>query len=238
MTDYAQGFGSGTMGPGKGTTNAVRLRPNALDAQDRQALCSTICKCNAMPSVGSKGQMLKQQCVSGRLKAADALANHQSPYKAEVNYDMTQDPPAPIMDRGIVTKTHDYLPGWIQKYWPGGLRDYTPGIGNIRRPDVVIVRDASQPPTQDNLKNVVEIKFPPDAVDLKQQAAYEEIAGEPNKVVTIGPSDCGCAGNENAETESSSAPSFSSQLGKLFSQGLNNYLHGGLPAPPVPLPVP
>jgi hypothetical protein len=238
MTDYAQGSGSGAMAPGQGKTNAVRLRPNALDVQDRQALCFTICKCNTMPPVGSKGQMLKQQCVSGRLKTADALANYQSPYKAEVNYDMSQDPPAPIMERRIVTKAHDYLPGWIQKYWPGGLKDYTPGIGNIRRPDVVIVKNASQPPTQDNLKNVVEIKFPPDAVDLKQQAAYEEIAGEPNKVVTMGPSDCECSGKENAQTESSSAPSFSSQLGKLFSQGLSNYLHGGPPAPPLPLPIP
>jgi hypothetical protein len=56
MTDYARGTGSGSMTPGEGTTNTVRPRPNALDPQDRQAICSAICKCNAMPSIGSEGQ--------------------------------------------------------------------------------------------------------------------------------------------------------------------------------------
>lgn len=125
MTDYAKGTGSGSTGSGEGRTNIVRLRRNGLDSEDRQALCGVICRCNSMPSVGVSGQQLKQQCVSGRLKAADAISDHRSPYKAEVNYDMSRDPPAPIMDSGVVTKTHDYLPGWIQKYWPGGLGGYT-----------------------------------------------------------------------------------------------------------------
>lgn len=224
------------MTPGEGTTNTVRLRPNALDPQDRQAICSAICKCNAMPSIGSEGQTLKQQCVSSRLKTADALADHQSPYKAEVNYDMSQDPPAPIMDSGVVTKTHDYLPGWIQKYWPGGLGGYTPGIGNIRRPDVVVVNDPSSPPTQDNLKNVVEIKFPPDRLDNKQRDAYARIAGDPGKVVVMGPSDCGCSDATQAEPET--ATSTMSQAARLFGHGLKNFMQGGMPPPPVPLPVP
>lgn len=238
MTDYAKDSGTGSMGPGEGQTNTVRLRPHTLDPQDRQTICSVICKCNAMPSIGAEGQALKQQCVSGRLKAADAVSAHQSPYKPEVNYDMSKDPPAPIMDSGIVTKTHDYLPGWIQKYWPGGLGSYTPGVGNIRRPDVVIVTNPSLPPTQDNLKNVVEIKFPPDNVDRKQQDAYERIAGDPDKVVTMRPSDCGCSSDADEQPESSTSTSTASQFGKLFSQGLNGYLRGGMPPPPVPLPVP
>ncbi|RQZ75944.1 VRR-NUC domain-containing protein [Burkholderia glumae] len=235
MTDYAQGQGSGSTGQGDGRTNPVRVRRNGLDAQDRQALCSVICKCNAMPTIGADGQKLKQQCVSGRLKAADAIGDHQSPYKAEINYDMSRDPPAPIMDSRIVTKAHDYLPGWIQKYWPGGLDSYTPGIGNIRRPDVVIVNDPSLPPTQDNLKSVVEIKFPPDRVDPKQQDAYERIAGDPSKVATMGPGDCGCSDDKPNEAESSQ--SALSQLGKLIGQGLKGSLGGPMP-PPVPLPVP
>ncbi|NIF54868.1 VRR-NUC domain-containing protein [Burkholderia sp. Ax-1724] len=242
MTDYAQESGIGSTGPGAGTTNTVRLRPNSLDPKDRQFLCSAICKCNATPSIGISGQRLKQQCVSGRLRAMDSAVDHQSPYKPEVNYDMTQDPPAPIMDSAVITKAHDWLPGWIQKYWPGGLSGYTPGVGNIRRPDAVIVNDPSLPPTQDNLKNVVELKFPPDAIDLKQQAAYEEIAGDPGKVATMGPGDCGCSDDKSQEdSETSSARSFASQIGKLFSQGLNGYVHGtpgGMPPPPVPFPVP
>lgn len=236
MTDYAKSSGSGSMGPGDGQTNTVRLRPNSLDPQDRQAICSAICKCNSMPSIGAKGQTLKQQCVSARLKAADALTDNQSPYKPEVNYDMSKEPPAPIMDSGIVTKTHEYLPGWIQKYWPGGLNGYAPGVGNIRRPDVVVVNDPSSAPTQDNIKNVVEIKFPPDTLDRKQQDAYSRIAGDPDKVVAMSPSDCGCS--DDRQEQAAASTSAAAQLGKLFSQGLNGYLHGGLPPPPVPLPVP
>jgi hypothetical protein len=155
-----------------------------------------------MPSIGSEGQTLKQQCVSGRLKSADALADHQSPYKAEVNYDMTQDPPAPIMDSGIVTKSHAYLPGWIQKY----------------------------------LKNVVEIKFPPDRFDTKQCDAYARIAGDPGKVVVMGPSDCGCSDDQQARPES--ATSMASQAARLFGQGLKSFMQGGMPPPPIPMPVP
>jgi hypothetical protein len=235
MTDYAQGTGAGATGPGDGRTNPVRVRRNALDAQDREALCSVICKCNAMPSIGVTGQKLKQQCVSGRLKAADAIGDHQSPYKAEINYDMSRDPPSPIMNSQVVTKAHDYLPGWIQKYWPGGLDGYTPGVGNIRRPDVVIVNDPSLPPTQDNLKSVVEIKFPPDQFDPKQQEAYERIAGDPSKVATMGPNDCGCSDEQPEQEESTQ--SAASALRNLIGQGLKGSLGGPMP-PRMPFPLP
>lgn len=151
-----------TTGPGHGRTNTIRARRDSLDPRDRQVLCAVVCKCDAVPSIGLGGQRLKQQCVSGRLKVADAMGDYRSPYKAEINYDMSRDPPAPIMDSGMPTKAHAYLPGWIRKHWAGGLGGYTPGIGNIRRPDVVIVNDASLAPIQGNIKSVVEIKFPPD----------------------------------------------------------------------------
>ena len=68
---------------------------------------------------------------------------------------MTQTPPAPIMDSGVDTKGHDFVPGWIRKYWgskPEHAPTFKPGTGAIRRPDVVIVKDGSKPPTQDNIK--------------------------------------------------------------------------------------
>lgn len=234
MTDYAKGTGSGSTGSGEGRTNIVRLRRNGLDSEDRQALCGVICRCNSMPSVGVSGQQLKQQCVSGRLKAADAISDHRSSYKAEVNYDMSRDPPAPIMDSGVVTKTHDYLPGWIQKYWPGGLGGYTPSVGNIRRPDIVIVNDPSLPPTQDNLKSVVEIKFPGDTLTRTQRDAYAQIAGDSSKVSVIGPDECDC---DRGKTEQPSGRSAVSTSGESsFGAGLDAYLHSP-PPPPAPPPV-
>ncbi|MCS3395416.1 VRR-NUC domain-containing protein [Burkholderia thailandensis] len=235
MTDYAKGYGSGSTGAGEGRTNTVHLRRNTLSPEDRQALCSAICKCNSMPTIGASGQNLKQQCVSGRLKVADALSGHQSPYKAEINYDMTRDPPAPIMDSGVLTKAHDFLPGWIQKYWPGGLPGYKPGVGNIRRPDVVVVNDPSLPPTQDNLKSVVEVKFPGDTFSDMQRNAYERIAGDPAKVAVLGPEKCGC-GNESQQQQT--APSTSSAIDDL-TEGARTILRNGPPPiiPPTPVPV-
>jgi hypothetical protein len=183
-----------------------------------------------MPSVGVGGQKLRQQCVSGRLKAADALSGNMSPYKAEVNYDMSREPPAPIMDSGIATRVHDYLPGWIQKYWPGGLGGYTPGVGNIRRPDVVVVRNSSLPPTQDNLKSVVEVKFPGDTFSAAQRDAYERIAGSADKVEEMAPDSCGCS-EDGGQTQS--VPSTSS-VPDSFDESLRTTLRIVPLAPPIP----
>ncbi len=57
----------------------------------------------------------------------------------------------------------------------------------VRRPDVVIVNDPTKPPTQDNIKQVVEIKFPPDKMDERQELAYIRIAGDETKLVEMGP---------------------------------------------------
>jgi hypothetical protein len=192
-----------------GTTTQVRITRPRLDAKDKKVLCSAICKCKDTPGIGKDGRSLKQSCVSGRLKALDGVLDHRSPYKPEVNYDMTKQPPAPIMDSGVETKGHDWLPGWITKYWSkpdeqGAVRPpFQAGEGMIRRPDVVIVNDPVKPPTQDNIKQVVEIKFPPDKRDLRQNAAYTQIAGDENKLVLMGPEDCDC---DQPEHESIKVP--------------------------------
>jgi len=189
---------TGGMSRGEGTTTTVKInRPN-VDFVDKKVLCSAICKCKDTPGTGKDGRSLKQSCVSGRLKALDGILEHRSPYKPEVNYDMTKQPPAPIMDSGVQTKGHDWLPGWIKKYWDkpdeqGVQRPpFQAGEGMVRRPDVVIVNDPTKPPTQDNIKQVVEIKFPPDKRDARQDAAYTQIAGDENKLVVMGPEDCDC----------------------------------------------
>jgi hypothetical protein len=177
----------------EGTTTPVNLdRPNA-DQKDKQVLCSAICQCKSTPGIGKDGRSLKQACVSGRLKTLDGLLKHRSPYKPEVNYDMTRQPPTPIMDSANDAKPHDWLPGFIKKHWEADHGSpYLKGAGMVRRPDVVIVNDPTRPPTQDNIKQVVEIKFPPDKMDDPQREAYTQIAGSPNKLVEMGPDDCDC----------------------------------------------
>ena len=158
-----------------------------------------MCKCDKQPNIGKDGQQLKQGCVSAHLKGLDKALYYRSNYKQELNYDMTQTPPAPITDSGVNTKVHDYLPGWIKKYWgskPEHSPTYKAGTGLIRRPDVVIVKDASKPPTQDNIKQIVEMKFPPDTLTTRQRDAYVQIAGEDNKLATLEPGDCDCQSDE------------------------------------------
>lgn len=178
-----------------GTTTPLRLGQPQLAPLDKKVLCSAMCQCDKMPDIGKDGKQLKQFCVSGRLQVLDRMSHHQSPYKQEINYDMSQSPPAPIMDRGIATMGHRYLPGWITKYWgtqPEHSASYTAGLGLIRRPDVVIVKDPAKPPTQDNIKQIVEMKFPPDKLTEFQETAYLTIAGSKTKFRTLEPGDCDC----------------------------------------------
>ncbi|KEZ67459.1 MULTISPECIES: VRR-NUC domain-containing protein [Pseudomonas] len=186
----------------EGTTTPVKLSKPELDFADKKVLCSAICKCKSTPGIGKDGRSLKQSCVSGQLKALDGILQHRSPYKPEVNYDMTRQPPAPIMDRNVETKGHDWLPGWIKKWWDapddqGTQRgSFKAGRGLIRRPDVVIVNDPTRPPTQDNIKQVVEIKFPPDKMNEAQRKAYTLISGDEDKLVELEPSHCDCNQSE------------------------------------------
>jgi hypothetical protein len=183
---------TGGMSP-EGTTTVVTINRPKVDGADKDVLCS------AMPGIGKDGRSLKQSCVSARLRGLDELLQHRSNYKPEVNYDMTQEPPAPIMDGEVATKGHDWLPGWISKWWDtrseqGAQRPrFKAGKGYIRRPDVVIVYDPTKPPVQANIKQVVEVKFPPDTRDAVQDAAYIRIAGDDTKLVLLEPSDCDCS---------------------------------------------
>lgn len=181
-----------------GTTTVVRIAQPKIDPIDKKILCSAMCDCEKDPKIGKDGRELKQACVADRMKTLDGILLNKSPYKQELNYDMTKEPPAPIMDSRIATKGHDWLPGWVKKYWDKDPDhpEFQAGTGQIRRPDVVIVNDPAKPPTQDNIKQIVEMKFPPDTISEQQRAAYIEIGGGAKKLVTLQPSDCDCSSDE------------------------------------------
>ncbi len=178
-----------------GTTTLVRVNKVKVDSLDKKILCSAMCKCDKQPNIGKDGKQLKQGCVAAHLQGLEIALNHQSNYKQEINFDMTQTPPSPIMDSIIETKGHNYLRGWIDKHWgskPEHSRDYKSGTGLVRRPDVLIVKDASKPPTQDNIKQIVEMKFPPNKLTEAQEQAYVKIIGDENKLAKLEPGDCDC----------------------------------------------
>ena len=70
--------------------------------------------------------------------------------------------------------------------------EYAPGKGNVRRPDVVIVKDPSLPPTQDNLRAVVEMKFPGDEYSPLHQMQDRQIAGPNASTELLTVDKCGC----------------------------------------------
>ncbi|XTO33708.1 VRR-NUC domain-containing protein [Pseudomonas aeruginosa] len=115
---------------------------------------------------------------------------------------MTKNPPQPILDSQTGNSPHGWIPGWISKYWDEDPEHppFKPGKGMIRRPDVIIVQNPNRPPTQDNIKQVVEMKFPPDPHNREQLEDYAAIAGNKNKIVEMKPSDCDC-GQENQRSK-------------------------------------
>ena len=162
-----------------------------LNASDKSFLCGHVCFCQRHPNLGANGMLLKQQCVSARLKNIDMRGSYQSRYKAEVTYDMVMVPPSPFMDSTVPTKPRTFTPNWhlSPKLWPpnnpAGRPAYSPGQGMTRRPDIVIVKDVTKPPVQSNIEQVVEIKFPGDRYGLQQLEDYIVIAGHDTKMVSL-----------------------------------------------------
>ena len=174
--------------------NPVRLQAPQLDQNDKTVLCSAVCHCSAAPAISRDGRNLKQVCVAQHLRALDDVLQQRSPYKPEVSYDMTKQPPQPILDSQTGQLPHVWIPGWIRKYWDEDPEHppFRPGKGMIRRPDVVIVRNTRNPPTQDNIKQVLEMKFPPDPINEEQARTYAQITGDERKVVQMSSDECDC----------------------------------------------
>ncbi|HBO3685980.1 TPA: VRR-NUC domain-containing protein [Pseudomonas aeruginosa] len=149
---------------------------------------------------------------------------------------MTKSPPQPILDSQTGSGAHSWIPGWISKYWNEDPEHppFKPGKGMIRRPDVVIVKDPSKPPAQANIKQVVEMKFPPDPWNDEQNEQYAKIAGSEQKVVTMQPTDCDCS----QENQQSKVPV--EQLGWAATiAGAVMFLvtRGRSPRPSIPVPA-
>jgi hypothetical protein len=141
-----------------------------FQGNEHQVICTCICAC--------KSASKPQWCVSKKLWDLDESSGFTSTIKAEVPYDMSTSPPAP--------------------YYPS---NNNPARATKRRPkdsripDAVIVKNGSMAPTQDNIAELIEIKFPPDDWKPGQLRAYKKIAGDA-PVTELGPKQCGCSDPE------------------------------------------
>lgn len=231
---------SGGMSPDEGTTTTVPLQRGPLRPDDESVLCSAICKCRDAPGIGKDGRKLNQVCVSGRLKTLDGIMQGRSSYKPEVNYDMTQHPPAPIMSSNDDMQPHGWLVGWIRKHWGDQPRPmFEPGQGMIRRPDVVIVENPNLPPTQDNLRSVVEIKFPGDELTPQARRDYINIAGGKEKFKLLRSDECNCAQVKQREQQQQEKVQKVGVL-TLVLYGIMEVVTRGRmpPLSPAPTPIP
>lgn len=133
------------------------LNPELQGIPELQELCDRMCEIS-----GTSGR--KQAIIEKALKALDIAMSFKSTFKAEVPFDMKT--LEPIMSKN--------QPGRATNNW------FIPGH---RRPDVVITNGG--PPTRDNIKYIVEMKFKGDSLSKGQQAAYEKIAGSKDKFFVL-----------------------------------------------------
>lgn len=163
---------------------------------DEKILCALFCCCLA--TRGNQG------CVEEALTTADKQTGYKSRYKAEVSYNMQFRPPRPMMEKDkkrklttqpIPRADFGHLTNRAQIEYDPALRRRAGEEGyRMRRPDVVVVKDPTQPPDQSNISQVIEMKFPGDTLSDGQQEDYIKIAGGKTKFKVYrkdDPCDCG-----------------------------------------------
>jgi type VI secretion system secreted protein VgrG len=148
---------------------------------EKLVICEAMCSCKDVRNGTNGTGPNRQNCVTTRLWNLDDAMKNQSTIKAEAPYDMSRRPPAPIMSRNNPARTTRSRPA------------------GSRIPDVVLVNDGSKPPTRDNIKKIIEIKFPGDPVDDNQMRAYERIAGKGKTVELWTLDSCGCQEKEEPQ---------------------------------------
>ncbi|MCZ2900400.1 VRR-NUC domain-containing protein [Burkholderia thailandensis] len=248
MSGYSGGTAAGGMRTGDGQTTVVGAK-SGMSAEDRKVLCSLMCKCGRI-GVATRGgtRILRQKCVAQRLNFANetsrVLTGKPTEYVPEVAYDMSPKPPAPpvpIMSDDDPLTPHNSLLDWIRDKWPGGIGGYVKGkkagLDQVRRPDVVIVNDPSQPPVQSNIKAVVEMKFDDD-FGKGQELAYKRIAGSDSKYAAVERADCGC-GDEEPQAKPAQSAQTHSEAEDVFGDNAGGTARSGpFGMPPLPPGVP
>lgn len=189
----------------RGATGAARNQ--LMEEVDKKMLCALLCCCSRDPNISPSGRQAFQSCVSGTLARAQQDMGGDSRFKPEVSYNMRTYPPEPMMERGLLgglTTTpipwnsggNAHINNRIERDFPGVRPEHG---RNTRRPDVVIVHDPSQPPTQDNIANVVEMKFPGDSYGEDQLRAYQDIAG--GDIIELDVDTCGCNDDDTTQEQ-------------------------------------
>jgi type VI secretion system secreted protein VgrG len=190
--------------------------PGALSPgvdNEKAILCAAMCTCKDVREATGGSGMNRQNCVAKQMWALDDSKNHESKIKAEVPYDMSKRPPAPIMSRNE--------PKRPTRGKPGGSKI----------PDIVIVKDPTKPPTRDNIERIIEMKFPNDKRPPDQMKQYRKIGGNNVRVEEMTLDDCNCG-------EKKERPPLGVPVPSPSPQKQQPPLIGPIPLPPTLPPVP
>lgn len=184
-------------------------------------VCSFVCTCNIVPNIGNNGQQLKQSCVDAGLQQHNKRCD--TSIRQQVFYNTRPNPPAPLLEKdadGEETiqplrnfghalnrvKKQNIATAIAAGMSKDKIESYT--RGDMRIPDAVVLKDTNGKPTQDNLMGVIEVKFPPDDWGDGQEKAYEEIAGDEDKLHLLTPEadSCACDGAKQTGYEDETQP--------------------------------
>jgi hypothetical protein len=216
--------------------------PAAQQTEDRSTLCLLFCCCNKNPSIGALGAQLKQQCVADSLNQVDRDLGYQSRYKAEISYNMTTNPPSPLMHRDFSgADTTQPSTNWIGRIYRE-IEGFTRASGHVRRPDVVVVNNPAMPPVQSNIAAIYEMKFPGDPENEKQMQAYNRIIGQGRKATLLDEENCDCGRRQQEVAHRLAMAKHhvrQSQILNAISHLIAGPVGGPLPVPePLPFPLP
>lgn len=173
-------------------TGTQSIVAETLEPVDIKIFCAVFCCCK------SNGG---DTCAKKTMTAVDRNMDWESRYKSEVSFNMRAKPPKPLMKKSVFGKLTTeplsqsqgdkvHMANRIEKENPG----QKPELGrDTRRPDIVIVRDPSQPPTSENIVRVVDFKFPGDKwYEPNQPLSYEKIDPQGREPLVINDTECGC----------------------------------------------
>jgi len=157
-------------------------------ATDKEILCEVVCFCNWRGGkTACVRNVLATPVYRGGVRCWDPRPTPPG-YPAvyvEVPYLMGSNPPTPMMTKVPSQTRKDAAGNPLPLPW--GDR---PALGGTRRPDIVVVKDPTKPPTRGNIKDVYEVKFPPDDWGPGQKEAYRHIAGK--NPIELSPGECKC----------------------------------------------
>ncbi len=221
---------------GGGVPNAAS--PAELQAAgmetDKDILCEVVCFCNWRGgATACVRNVLATPVWRGGVRCWDprpGVPGYPAVY-VEVPY-RPGNPPTPVMTT-VPSQTRKDAAGHPLPL-PWGDR---PAIPGTRRPDIVVVKDPTKPPTRDNIKDVYDVKFPPDDWGEGQFAAYRRIAGK--DPIELSPSKCHCKGKQRPKEVPVPIRRMVEEPTKQEDpKKQENPNPPGLPAdPPVPVPV-